>query len=89
MKKKFLLLNFSLVIAVLFSMLFQSLDSYSHFEKQKTELKCHHKSTSKHEITHQHPRSQRHERSTRVAGRHHHGLSGARAQAESDPRHAG
>jgi hypothetical protein len=54
MKKKFLIVNLSLVVAVLFTMLFQSLDSFSHFEKQKTELKCHHKSSSKHEIIHHH-----------------------------------
>jgi hypothetical protein len=54
MKKKILFLNFTLIVAVLFSMLFQSLDSFGHFETQKAELKCHHKNASKHEITHQH-----------------------------------
>jgi len=42
------------VIAILFSILFQSFDSYAHFEKEKAETVCHHKSSSKHQITHQH-----------------------------------
>ena len=54
MKKNKILINFSLVIAILFSILFQSHDSYVHFEKEKTEKVCLHESLSKHQITHQH-----------------------------------
>ncbi len=54
MKKKKILIHFSLVIAILFSILFQSFDSYAHFKKEISESKCIHESTSKHEITHQH-----------------------------------
>ncbi len=54
MKKNKILIHFSIVIAILFSILFQSHDSYAHFEKEKTETVCHHKSSSKHQITHQH-----------------------------------
>ena len=54
MKKNKIAIHFSIVIAILFSILFQSHDSYTHFKKEKTETECHHKSTSKHEITHQH-----------------------------------
>jgi hypothetical protein len=54
MKKKVLLIHFTLVIAILFSILFQSFDSYAHFKKETAESKCVHESTSKHEITHQH-----------------------------------
>jgi hypothetical protein len=54
MIKKIIYINFSLVIAILFSILFQSFDSYTHFKKEFSEPKCVHESTSKHEITHQH-----------------------------------
>jgi hypothetical protein len=54
MKKKVLHIHFSLVIAILFSILFQSFDSYAHYKKEAAESKCVHESTSKHEITHQH-----------------------------------
>ena len=54
MKKKIIHINFSLVIAIIFSILFQSFDSYSHFKSEFSEPKCVHESTSKHEITHQH-----------------------------------
>ena len=54
MKKKVLYIHFTLVIAILFSILFQSFDSYAHFKKETAESKCVHESTSKHEITHQH-----------------------------------
>ena len=54
MKKKVLHIHFTLVIAILFSILFQSFDSYAHFKKEAVESKCVHESTSKHEITHQH-----------------------------------
>jgi hypothetical protein len=54
LKKNKLLINFSLVIAILFSILFQSHDSYAHFIKEKAEAECRHKSSSKQQITHQH-----------------------------------
>ena len=54
MKKNKILINFSLVIAILFSILFQSHDSYAHFIKEKAEAECRHKSSSKQQITHQH-----------------------------------
>ena len=54
MKKKKIHIHFSLVIAILFSILFQSYDSYAHFKKETAESKCVHESSSKHEITHQH-----------------------------------
>ncbi|NBW28205.1 MAG: hypothetical protein EBR38_06525 [Flavobacteriaceae bacterium] len=38
----------------MFSILFQSHDSYIHFIKEKTEAECRHKSSSKHQITHLH-----------------------------------
>ena len=54
MKKKFVIINAFLAIAVLFSMLFQFMHSYGHVEKQLSEKECHHKYTSNQEITHQH-----------------------------------
>jgi PP-loop superfamily ATP-utilizing enzyme len=54
MKKKFSLLNLVLTIALLFSILIQSIHSYEHVLKQFSEKKCHHKLTSGTEITHQH-----------------------------------
>ena len=42
------------MIAVLFSILIQSLHSYEHIVKQFSEKKCEHKQTSAAEITHQH-----------------------------------
>ena len=54
MKKNKIAIHFSIVIAILFSILFQSHDSYAHFEKEKAETVCRHKSSSKHQITHQH-----------------------------------
>ena len=54
MKKNKILIHFSIVIAILFSILFQSHDSYDHFIKEKAESECRHKSSSKHQITHQH-----------------------------------
>jgi hypothetical protein len=54
LKKNKILINFSLVIAILFSILFQSHDSYTHFIKEKAEAECRHKSSSNHQITHQH-----------------------------------
>jgi hypothetical protein len=54
MKKKFVIVNSLLAVAVLFSILFQFVHSYEHMAKQLSEKECHHKSTSSHEITHQH-----------------------------------
>jgi hypothetical protein len=54
LKKNKIAIHFSIVIAILFSILFQSHDSYTHFIKEKAETACHHKSKSKHQITHQH-----------------------------------
>jgi hypothetical protein len=55
MKKKFAKINALLMIAVLFSMLFQSADSYAHLAKQLSEKHCVHESKSgQNEITHQH-----------------------------------
>lgn len=43
------------MIAVLFSMLFQSVDSYEHLAKQLSEKQCvHEHKTGQNEITHQH-----------------------------------
>jgi hypothetical protein len=53
-KKKLILINFALIIVVLFSILFQSIHSYEHLVKQFSEKQCHHKYTSSQEITHQH-----------------------------------
>ena len=55
MKKKFVLINFSLMIAVLFSMLFQSLHSYEHLLEKNSQEKCHQKHIgSGKQLTHQH-----------------------------------
>jgi hypothetical protein len=54
MKKKFVLLNSFLMLAVLFSMLFQYVHSYEHLAKQLSEKECAHKYNSRQEITHQH-----------------------------------
>jgi hypothetical protein len=54
MKKKFVILNSILALAVLFAMLFQSVHSFEHLAQQLSEKECHHESTSKHQITHQH-----------------------------------
>lgn len=54
MKKKFVIVNSFLAVAVLFSMLFQFVHSYEHLAKQFSEKECHHKYASSHEITHQH-----------------------------------
>jgi hypothetical protein len=54
MKKRVVIFNALLVVAILFSMLFQSLHSYNHFAKQLSEKKCEHKLISSQEITHQH-----------------------------------
>jgi PP-loop superfamily ATP-utilizing enzyme len=54
MKKRFGILNMFLMLAVLSSMLLQSVHSYEHILRQATEKKCHHTSNSKSQITHQH-----------------------------------
>lgn len=54
MKKKFVILNTFLALAVLFAMGFQSVHSFEHLAQQLSEKKCHHESTSKQQITHQH-----------------------------------
>jgi hypothetical protein len=54
MKKKFAILNYFLMVAVLFSMLFQSFHSYEHLAKQLSQEICSHKYNSSKEITHQH-----------------------------------
>ena len=55
MKKRQVIINFSLTIAVLFSILFQSFHSYEHLSKQLSEKVCHHKyNHHKTEINHQH-----------------------------------
>jgi PP-loop superfamily ATP-utilizing enzyme len=54
MKKKLSIVNLVLMIAVLFSILGQSIHSYEHIVKQFSEKKCEHKYTSAAEITHQH-----------------------------------
>jgi hypothetical protein len=54
MKKNKLIISLSLAIAVLFSILFQSIHTYGHLEKQLSQKQCHHKYSSSSEITHQH-----------------------------------
>ena len=54
MKKKALIVNYLLMLAVLFSMLFQVAHSYEHLSKKLYEKECHHQYNSGQEITHQH-----------------------------------
>jgi predicted membrane protein len=54
MKKKFVILNSFVMIAVLFAILLQYVHSYEHLAMQLSERKCHHKYNSTKEITHQH-----------------------------------
>jgi hypothetical protein len=54
MKKRFVILNSFLALAVLFAMLFQYVHSYEHLAQQLSEKECQHQYTSKQEITHQH-----------------------------------
>ena len=54
MKRKFVIVNSLLSLAVLFSILLQFAHSYEHLAKRLSEKKCHHKYTSSQEITHQH-----------------------------------
>ena len=54
MKKKFIIVNYFLTLAILFAVLFQSVHSFGHLAKQLSEKKCYHKYNSSQEITHQH-----------------------------------
>jgi len=54
MKKRNIIINFSLMLAVLFAMLLQSVHSFEHISKLFSEKECHHKYTGKTEISHQH-----------------------------------
>ncbi|PKB16975.1 hypothetical protein CLU82_2134 [Flavobacterium sp. 5] len=54
MKRKQLIINLSLVVAVLFSILFQSFDSIGHLQEKFSEKQCHHAYNSSSEFTHQH-----------------------------------
>jgi hypothetical protein len=55
MKRKQLIVNLSLMMAVLFAMLFQSFHSYEHLGKLLSQKQCHHKyNLHKTEITHAH-----------------------------------
>jgi len=54
MKRKQLILNLSLVVAVLFSILFQSVDSIGHLQEKFSQKECHHTYNSSSEFTHQH-----------------------------------
>lgn len=58
MKKKFVIINVLLSMAVLFSILFQAIHSYEHYSELLTEKKCHH-DHSKNEITHSHTISEK------------------------------
>ena len=54
MKKKLVIINYFLMLTVLFAMLFQSVHSYEHLAKQLSKKECSHKYNSNQEITHQH-----------------------------------
>jgi len=55
MKKKQVIINLFLMMAVLFAMLFQSFHSYEHLAKQLSQKQCQHKyDLSKTEFTHHH-----------------------------------
>lgn len=54
MKKKALITNYLLMLAVLFSILFQVAHDYEHLSKKISEKECLHKYNSGQEITHQH-----------------------------------
>ena len=54
MKKKFVIVNSLLSVAILFSILLQFAHTYEHISKQLYEKNCQHKYTSSQEITHQH-----------------------------------
>lgn len=60
MKKKFIIINVFLSMAVLFSILFQSIHSYEHHSEQLAEKHFHfHYSKSKAEVTHSHSISEK------------------------------
>lgn len=54
MKRKVLFLNAFLSLAVLFSMLLQSVHSFEHLSKLFSEKECHHVYSGKTEVSHQH-----------------------------------
>lgn len=54
MKKKFVIVNAIVGMAVLFSILFQSLHGFEHLAKQLSQKKCVHQHHSTAELTHQH-----------------------------------
>ena len=55
MKRKQIIYSLTLMVAVLFSILFQSFHSYEHLEKQLSHKFCQHDhSHNKQELTHQH-----------------------------------
>lgn len=54
MKRKQLILNLSLIVAVLFSIVFQSIDSLGHLKEKFSQKICHHTYNSNSEFTHQH-----------------------------------
>lgn len=55
MKKKIILINFSISLIVLFAMLFQTVHSYEHIYRQLTEKHCDHSNSGlKNQITHSH-----------------------------------
>ena len=54
MKKRLAIINATLMFAVLFSMLLQSVHSLEHVGQLFSEKECHHKYTGKTEISHQH-----------------------------------
>jgi len=54
MKKRIVIVNAGLMIAVLFSVLIQSWHSYVHLAEQISEKKCLHEHHSKTELTHPH-----------------------------------
>ena len=55
MKNKFVFVNFSLMVAVLFAMLYQSVHSYEHLLVQLSQQKCNQKHITKGiQVTHEH-----------------------------------
>jgi hypothetical protein len=54
MKKRIAIINSTLMVAVLFSMLLQSVHSFEHLSNLFYEKQCHHKYTGQTEISHQH-----------------------------------
>jgi hypothetical protein len=54
MKKRFAIINSALAVAVLFSMLLQSVHSFEHLRHVFSEKECHHQYTGQADISHQH-----------------------------------